>query len=153
MSTVRDFYQALARADAEGIRQVYTDDVVYSDPVFGELRGSRVMLMWEMFCARDDKIQVEFGDITVQPGDLVTARWVARYAFGDKNRPIENPIHSTFRFRDGLICEHRDTFHVRKWAAQALGPVGRVLGNTPPVRKALHRKSTALLDSYDSRRT
>jgi hypothetical protein len=33
------FYQAFQRLDAEAMSACYTDDVVFSDPAFGELRG------------------------------------------------------------------------------------------------------------------
>lgn len=45
-----------------------------------------------------------------------------------------NDVRATFRFSDGLIAEHRDAFGLHRWARQALGPAGLLLGWTPLVQ-------------------
>jgi hypothetical protein len=45
------------------------------------------------------------------------------YTFRDTGRKVHNAIRSVFRFRDGLIAEHRDSCNALKWGVQALGPV------------------------------
>jgi len=46
------FYQAFQRLDADAMAACYTDDVVFSDPAFGELRGRDAGDMWRMLTAR-----------------------------------------------------------------------------------------------------
>ena len=43
-------------------------------------------------------------------------------------------IDASFSFEDGLIADHRDAFDLYAWARQALGPVGVLLGWSPPVQ-------------------
>ena len=151
---VRAFYEALAASDADGIATVYAPDVVYSDPVFGRLVGDRALLMWRMFCARDDKIGVDYeilGPFEDEDGPGVRAKWTATYSFGNKGRPVVNDISSEFRLRDGLISAHHDSFSVRGWAKQAIGPIGWALSGVAPFRKTLHKRSTGLLDAYQQR--
>ena len=38
-AVITEFYQAFNRLDAEAMSACYTEDVLFSDPVFGELRG------------------------------------------------------------------------------------------------------------------
>ena len=61
---------------------------------------------------------------------------------------VVNDIHASFRFEGGLIVEHRDEFSFHRWARQALGPVGLLLGWTPIVRGAVRRKAAARLDEF-----
>ena len=46
------FYQAFQQLDAETMAQCYTEDVLFSDPVFGELRGQDARDMWRMLTSR-----------------------------------------------------------------------------------------------------
>ncbi len=46
------FYQAFQRLDAEAMAACYTDDVVFSDPAFGELHGRDASDMWRMLTTR-----------------------------------------------------------------------------------------------------
>jgi hypothetical protein len=77
-----------------------------------------------------------------------TAHWKARYTFTETGRPVVNDIQAKFRFKDGLIVEHRDTFDFYRWARQALGPPGLLLGWTPIVRATVQRKASSMLDKF-----
>ena len=55
-----------------------------------------------------------------------------------------------FRFRDGLIAEHRDEFGFHRWARQALGPPGLLLGWTPIVQGSVRKRARARLDEFMS---
>lgn len=80
------------------------------------------------------------------------ARWQAWYTFSATGRHVHNVIDAAFRFRDGLIIEHRDRFSFWRWARQALGPTGLLLGWTPFLRAKVMRTARAGLDAYVSRR-
>jgi hypothetical protein len=140
------FFTSLQRSDFVGLRRCYAPDVVYSDPIFGELRGERALAMWEMICAHGD-LAVEFGDVHADDTSG-SARWEARYAFSTTGRPVHNIITSRFCLAGGLITEQHESFDVHRWAGMALGPAGRLLGWAPPVRTALHRRSTKLIDNF-----
>ena len=145
-AVVVSFFSSLRDSDFERLRQCYAPDVVYSDPVFHELRGPRALAMWEMFCRRGG-LGVEFGDVVADDA-TGAARWEASYEFSATGRPVHNIIRSRFRFAGGLIAEHHDTFDVRRWASMALGTTGRLLGWAPPMRAVLHRRSVQVLDTF-----
>ncbi len=146
---IRTFYTALGDADIDRIRACYSPDIVYSDPIFGELRGERAALMWEMLLTRGGAVAVTFDRIRADER-TGSGHWIAEYRFN--GRPVVNSIESSFVFAGGRITEQRDTFSVRKWAAQALGPVGRVAGWAPPMQWSLHRTSVRRLDAYQHKR-
>jgi ketosteroid isomerase-like protein len=127
------FYQAFARRDAAAMSACYHADVEFSDPVFPRLRGADAGTMWAMLCARGKDLRIEHRDVTADDR-TGAARWDAWYTFSATGRSVENRVAARFEFRDGLIVRHIDEFSFYRWARQALGPVGMLLGWTPMVR-------------------
>jgi len=146
-AVIERFYAAFARRDAEAMVACYADDVVFADPVFGELRGERAKAMWRMLAGRSRDLVVTFRDVAAD-GETGRAHWEAVYTFGQPGRKVHNVIEAAFRFRDGQIVEHRDTFDLWRWSRMALGPRGTLLGWTPLVRDAIHKTAIKGLDAY-----
>ena len=144
---IRRFYTAFQARDAAGMRACYHPDVVFSDPVFGELRGAEAGAMWEMLCARAKDLEIEFSGVSADDAQG-RAHWDARYTFTQTGRRVLNRIDATFAFRDGLIARHDDRFSFFRWARQALGPAGLLLGWTPFLRAKVGRTARAGLDAY-----
>lgn len=141
------FYQAFDARDAESMAGCYHDDVVFRDPVFGELRGERARDMWRMLVARATDLRVQASDVRADDAEG-SARWVATYSFGKARRPVRNVIGARFAFRDGLIARHVDAFSLWRWAGMALGPSGRLLGWAPPVRARIRAQARDGLDAF-----
>ena len=59
---ITQFYQAFQRLDADAMCACYTDDVVFSDPAFGTLRGKDAADMWvhEGFTNYSENLFVEY---------------------------------------------------------------------------------------------
>lgn len=112
------------------MRACYHPEVVFSDPVFGELRGAEAGEMWAMLCSRARDLEIACSG--VQADDARgAAHWEADYTFTHTGRRVHNVIDATFAFRDGLIVRHDDRFDLYRWSRQAFGPVGVLLGWTP----------------------
>jgi len=60
--TIQSFYQAFADYDAEKTVFFYADDIEFTDPAFGTLKGERAKNMWRMLLAsqRGKKFEVVF---------------------------------------------------------------------------------------------
>lgn len=144
---IRRFYTAFQARDAAGMRACYHPDVVFSDPVFGELRGGQAGAMWEMLCARAKDLEIEFSAVSADD-NRGQAHWDARYTFTQTGRRVLNRIDATFAFRDGLIARHDDRFSFFEWSRQALGPAGLLLGWTPMLRAKVGKTARAGLDAY-----
>jgi uncharacterized protein len=144
---IERFYGAFSERDGAAMAACYGPDVSFSDPVFPELRGAEAGAMWRMLTARATDLRVELveREASDQRG---SARWQARYTFTQTGRPVVNDVRAAFRFADGLIIEHRDEFDFYRWARQALGPTGLILGWTPLVRSAVRRRARAGLDEF-----
>ncbi|KPX81379.1 nuclear transport factor 2 family protein [Pseudomonas meliae] len=145
------FYEAFAQLDAEAMSACYTDDVLFSDPAFGELRGPQVGEMWRMLTSRAKNFSVVFDQVRADDR-AGTAHWVATYLFSQTRRTVVNDIEARFVFRDGKICEHRDNFDMWRWSRQALGLKGLLLGWTPLVRNAVRAQALKGLKTFSENR-
>jgi ketosteroid isomerase-like protein len=143
---IRDLYEAMDRHDGEAMARLYDPDGRFSDPAFGELSGAEAGDMWRMLTGRAEDLSVELAEHSAE-GDTGTARWIARYTFTRTGRPVVNDVRARFRFRDGRIVEHRDSFPFWAWARQALGPPGLVLG-LPPLNLLIRRRAREDLSKF-----
>ena len=142
---IRDLYDALDRHDGETMAQQYAPDARFKDPAFGELTGEQAGDMWRMLCSRTTDLEVDLPEHEAE-GDQGSAHWIATYTF-NTGRPVVNDIRARFRFRDGQIVDHEDSFSFHKWARQALGPAGLVLG-VPPMNMLVRRKALGDLEAF-----
>jgi ketosteroid isomerase-like protein len=144
---IQEFYEAFDQHDGERMAACYAPDAEFSDPVFPDLHGQEPGAMWRMLTGRADDLRVDLLEHEAD-GDRGTAHWRAHYTFTQTGRPVVNDVHASFRFRDGLIAEHHDDFGFHRWARQALGPTGLLLGWTPVVRSSTRKKARAGLDDF-----
>jgi ketosteroid isomerase-like protein len=147
---IRDFYAAFDQRDGDRMAACYAPDAHFSDPVFTDLTGDEPGSMWRMLTGRADDLRVELLEHDAD-GDTGSARWRAQYTFTQTGRPVVNDVRATFRFRDGLIADHRDEFGFHRWARQALGPTGLLLGWTPVLRSATRKRARAGLGEFMAR--
>ena len=145
------FYQAFQQLDVQAMAACYTDDVLFSDPVFGELRGQSAADMWRMLTSRAKDFSLTFDQVQAD-GQRGSAHWVATYVFSQTGATVVNDIQARFVFRDGKICEHHDHFDLWRWSRQALGTKGLLLGWTPLVKNAIRAQARKGLKAFQASR-
>jgi ketosteroid isomerase-like protein len=145
------FYEAFSRLDADAMAACYTDEVLFSDPVFGELRGQQAADMWRMLTSRAKAFSLVFDQVQAD-ARTGSAHWVATYLFTQTGRTVINDIQARFVFRDGRICEHHDQFDLWRWSRQALGTKGALLGWTPMVQNAIRAQAHKGLKAFKAAR-
>ena len=150
-AVIERLYAALDSGDGETLASLYAPDAVFSDPAFGELRGSEPGDMWRMLCAQATDLSVTASDVRADDSSG-SARWVATYTFTATGRFVENRIEASFRFRDGLIAEHRDRFSMWRWSRQALGPPAFLLGSNPLGQSLVRKRARGRLAAWRSAR-
>lgn len=148
---INKFYTAFTDLDAETMASCYHPDVVFCDPAFGQLKGTRAGNMWRMLCAsQKDKNMKVIHSKVVADDNSGSAHWEAHYVFSKTGRKVHNIINAQFEFKDGLIIKHTDHFNLRRWASQAMGIKGSLLGGTGFFKKKLEAQTNRLLDKYES---
>lgn len=148
--TIERFYRAFQQRDAAAMAACYHADVCFSDPVFTDLRGDQARAMWAMLCTRGKDLRLEFRDARADDRSG-SAHWEAWYTFSGTGRSVHNVIDATFEFRDGLISRHTDRFDLHRWAGQALGPVGKLLGGFGFLQNKIRTQASRNLDEWMAR--
>jgi hypothetical protein len=154
--TLRRFYDAFARLDADTMAACYAPDARFDDEAFS-LRGAReVGGMWKMLCsgtqAKGAAVwKLDYRDIEADAA-AGKAHWDAHYLFSATGRIVDNAIDSRFTFTpEGLIASQRDRFDFWRWSRQALGAPGLLLGWSPMLKKKVRATAAANLQAFLAR--
>ncbi|GGI57306.1 nuclear transport factor 2 family protein [Winogradskyella haliclonae] len=149
---VTSFYTAFANLDAEAMANCYHKDIVFEDPAFGVLHGEHAKNMWRMLCAsqKGKDFIVTFSNIEINE-NIASAKWEAKYNFSKTRKRVHNKISAQFQFKDGLIIKHVDTFNLHRWASQAFGFKGKLIGGTSFFKKKLQKQTHTLLSQYETK--
>jgi ketosteroid isomerase-like protein len=144
---IERFYEAFDRHDGDAMAACYAPNARFHDPAFGELKGDEPGAMWRMLTGRADDLRVR---LVEHDADDTSGRahWLADYTFTQTGRKVHNDVQASFRFQDGQIAEHDDSFGFYAWARQALGPAGLLLGWTPLVQGKVRKQARAGLDEF-----
>lgn len=138
---IEKFYSAFQQLDYKGMQSCYSDDIVFSDPVFLLLRGNEAKAMWEMLCKNARNFSLSFSDIELLDHEYATCNWTASYTFSRTGRKVVNKIKAFMRLKDGKIIEHSDGFRLSDWAAQALGWKGVLFGWTGFMKRGIQKNA------------
>jgi uncharacterized protein len=144
---IERFYEAFNRRDGDAMAACYAPNARFHDPAFGELTGEQPGAMWRMLTGRADDLRIELVEHDADDS-TGSARWLADYTFTQTGRKVHNDVKARFRFADGLIAEHDDSFSFHAWSRQALGPAGLLLGWTPLVQGKVRKQARAGLDEF-----
>jgi ketosteroid isomerase-like protein len=149
---IERFYAALGSRDGDAMAACYASEGTFEDPAFGKLNADEAGAMWRMLTSRAGDLTVDVSEITADDG-TGSARWIAHYTFTQTGRPVVNDIRASFRFANGLIVQHHDHFDWWRWARQALGPAGLLLGWNPLFHNAARNKARGTLAEFRARET
>jgi ketosteroid isomerase-like protein len=138
---IETFYSAFQKLDYKTMNDCYSEDIVFSDPVFLVLNGNEVRAMWEMLCKNAKDFSLTFSNITMLDEEYATCNWVATYTFSKTGKRVVNKIKAYMKFYDGKIIEHSDAFRLSTWIGQALGWKGVVFGWTGFMKRAVQKNA------------
>ena len=127
---ITKFYTCFQNKDYLGMQDCYADHAKFSDAVFTDLDGEQVKAMWEMLIKNGKDLKVIFNNVK---GDAAggSAEWTAWYTFSRTGKKVINRINARFEIENGKIVKHTDSFNFYKWARQAFGFTGLLIGWTP----------------------
>lgn len=146
---IEQFYESFAAIDAEGMAALYHDEIIFRDPAFGTLNGERAKTMWKMLLGSQTKASFHVAHNNVRvANNMGHVNWIADYTFSKTGRKVRNEVKATFKFKDGLIIEHSDDFDLHKWASQALGFKGRLIGWSSFFKSKLQKQTNGMLDRF-----
>ena len=143
---INKFYTGFSNGKSEEMVECYHENIVFQDPAFGILEGQRARSMWKMLLSpKNGDIKITF-EIIHSASDTGKARWIAEYFYG--KREVVNKVEANFKFKNGKIIEHIDTFDLWKWTRQAMGFTGYLLGWTSFMKNKIQKTTNKKLDQY-----
>jgi ketosteroid isomerase-like protein len=149
---VNDFYAAFAQRDFKRMNALYSNDIVFFDPVFQLLEGDQVKGMWEMLCNRAVDFSLTHEPAIALDDSYVTCAWTATYTFSATGRRVINKAKGHMKIVDGKIIEHSDGFSLHQWSRQALGFSGWLLGWNRFFQRSIQNKARKQLLSFLSKK-
>ncbi len=150
-NVILQFYEAFRKLDAEAMAECYHPDVTFEDPAFGVLKGEHASNMWRMLCKTQTgkDFLVVFSGIE-EDEEKGKAHWEAHYTFSQTGRRVHNIIEASFLLKDGKIIQHTDHFPLYRWARQAMGFSGFLIGWSGFFKKKLNAKTAGLLAKFEA---
>lgn len=151
-NAIVNFYKAFENLDAEKMIEYYHKDIKFEDPAFGILEAEKAKNMWRMLCRSQKGQNFNVKASKIEYGNSKgSAHWEAHYVFSKTGRKVHNIINAEFEFEDGKIIKHTDRFDLYKWAKQALGLKGALLGWTAFFRKRLISQTNKMLSEFEQK--
>jgi ketosteroid isomerase-like protein len=147
-AVIERFYSAFQKLDHKTMNDCYSDDIIFSDPVFLTLKSDEVKSMWEMLCKNAKDFSLAFSDIELIDEEYATCKWIANYTFSKTGNKVTNNIKAFMRLKNGKIIEHSDAFRLSTWISQALGWKGVLLGWTGFMKKAVQNNARRNLMNF-----
>lgn len=145
---VETFFQSMGRGDFRTLNACYSHDIIYSDPIFGLLKGDDVRMMWQMLLEGAKDISVKILEIEDVDEEYITCRYSISYFFEPTGRTISNLPKAFMRIKDEKIIEHSDGYRLSTFIANAYGLKGQVLGWSGFMKKSVQRRYSNLLTQF-----
>ena len=149
---IEHFYNAFQKLDHATMNSCYSDDIIFSDPVFGLLQADEVKAMWKMLCTNAKDLSLTYSNIQSVDEEYYTCNWTATYTFSKTGRKVVNNIKAFMRIKDAKIIEHSDGFRLSTWIAQAFGWKGVWLGWTGFMKRKIQKAARKSLEKFMERK-
>jgi ketosteroid isomerase-like protein len=143
---IHKFYTAFQNRDYRTMGECYADNARFSDEAFINLDALQTKAMWKMLCIKGKDLQLTFKNVAANE-TCGSCEWIAKYTFSVTGKKVENHIKANFKFANGQIIAHNDSFDFYKWSSQAIGIIGVLFGWTPMLKKKI--RATALKNLED----
>ncbi len=151
-ATIERFYAAFGQLDHATMQACYAADARFDDEVFFLQGREQIGGMWRMLCTATQAKGMAHWRLQAGAFTARSAHWEAHYLFSATGRLVHNAIDAEFEFDgQGLITRHRDRFDFWRWARQALGAPGLLLGWTPFLRGQVRSRAARQLQQFMAR--
>ena len=144
---IEKFYNSFQQKHWKGMQECYDNTVVFNDPVFQNLKGYEAFAMWHMLITAGKDLKVSFNSIKANDS-FGSCEWDAQYSFSRTGRKVHNIIKAEFKFSNGKIIEHHDSFDLWRWSRMALGISGILLGWSPIVQNKIRATAASSLQKF-----
>jgi ketosteroid isomerase-like protein len=122
------FFEAFKERDFNKMKDCYSSDIAYFDPIYNMLKGKEVMLMWKLRYAGLDSFSLQWKNITDAGDGYFTVEYSIHYNSPNSGKPIIENRKAYLRIIDDKITEHSDGFSMHELCKQEFGFSGWLIG-------------------------
>lgn len=144
---IHHFYTSFQEKNYREMQAYYAENAMFSDPAFPNLNASQVRSMWQMLLQNGKDLTLNF-EVLEAKENTVKAHWDASYTFSLTGRKVLNQIDAEFEILNGKIIRHTDHFNFYRWARQAFGLTGVLIGWTPFFQRKVQQKAANNLSQF-----
>lgn len=144
---ITHFYTCFKNKDFKGMQDCYADNAIFNDAIFKNLNADQTKAMWQMLISKGKDLSLEFKIISATE-NIAKAHWDAFYTFSTTGKKVINRIDATFEIEHGKIIRHTDNFDFYKWAKQAFGLTGILLGWTGFLNRKVSAQAMKNLENF-----
>lgn len=141
------FYTCFQQKDYKGMQACYDEKAVFTDDAFRSLTYGEVCAMWHMLLTSSSDLELTFENVKAD-ASAGSCRWTAVYTFTLTKQKVINNVEAELRFENNKILAHNDSFDFWKWARQAFGVTGLLLGWTPFFKNKVQTAARQRLRSF-----
>lgn len=147
---IETFYESFQKRDFKGMNQCYHREVLFYDPVFGQMNYQEVCAMWHMLTQGAKKFELTYRMVEAD-SHFGSVEWHAEYTYkGIMGRInfVQNQVKAKFEFKDNLIYRHTDEFDFEKWIQMALNPWGKFFCKNTFFQSQIQKKARMKLKAF-----
>lgn len=144
---IHHFYTSFQQKNVQSMQDCYAENASFTDPVFNNLNVAELRAMWAMLIKNGTDMRLEFKNIKGTENGA-TAEWDAWYTFSATGNKVHNQVKASFVIENGKITQHTDQFSFYKWAGQALGFTGKLLGWTGFLKNKIRTTAVNKLQDF-----
>lgn len=123
------FMEAFAVRDFSTMKELYSQDVQFFDPLFEYVSDGAAVDMWQFRFALCEVFELTFDNYNDEGEGYHTCYYRVKWNWGKAdNQVIDMKMKAYFRVRNNQITEHSDGFSVHEWCSQRFGWSGKLFG-------------------------
>lgn len=123
------FMEAFTVRNFSAMKELYSRDVQFFDPLFGYLSDEAVVEMWQFRYAACSDFKLTFDRYNDEGDGYHTCLYCVQYKWGNKaHQSVKQYVKAYFRISDNKIIEHSDGYSLHQWCSQRFGWTGNLLG-------------------------
>ncbi|MBO9619550.1 MAG: nuclear transport factor 2 family protein [Niabella sp.] len=148
IEVITAFFEAFERLDYGQMNDLYVDDIIYSDPLFGLLQGPAVKDRWELICTSVKDFHLTIFKTEAIDGEYATCSWQVDYFSVRLHKQIVFSAKTFMKIVDGAITEHSEGYNLTQWIGKAYGLKGRLFGWTNFMKRKVQKEQLQALERF-----
>ena len=123
-----EFFNSFKERDFNKMKECYSSDIAYFDPIYNILKGNEILMMWKLRYAELNSFNLDWKNILDAGDGYYTVEYSIRYNSSNTGKSIIENRKAYLRIIGNEITEHSDGFSMHALCKQEFGFSGWLIG-------------------------